>query len=79
MSSDLLSPRALMRGLWCPMGPIFTKGAGHPEEIEETSSLNQCQTVRGQAYIDITPNIRRTSTNKRFDVTLDHVESKGLY
>ena len=35
--------------------------------------------LRGPAYTEVTLTIRRTSTNKRFDVTLDRVESKGLY
>jgi carboxyl-terminal processing protease len=35
--------------------------------------------LRGPAYTEVTLTIRRTSTNKTFDVTLDRVESKGLY
>jgi carboxyl-terminal processing protease len=35
--------------------------------------------LRGPAYTEVTLTIRRTSTNKSFDVTLDRVESKGLY
>jgi hypothetical protein len=35
--------------------------------------------LRGPAYIEVTLTIRRTSTNKVFDVTGDRVESQGLY
>jgi carboxyl-terminal processing protease len=35
--------------------------------------------LRGPAYTEVTLTIRRTSTNRVFDVTLDRVESKGLY
>ena len=35
--------------------------------------------LRGPAYTEVTLTIRRTSTNKSFDVILDRVESKGLY
>jgi C-terminal processing protease CtpA/Prc len=34
---------------------------------------------RGPAYTEVTLTIRRTSTNKRFGVTLDRVESNGFY
>lgn len=35
--------------------------------------------LRGPAYTEVTLTIRRTSTNKTFNITLDRVESKGLY
>ena len=35
--------------------------------------------LRGPAYTSVTLTIRRTSTNQTFDITLDRVESKGLY
>ncbi len=35
--------------------------------------------LRGPAYIEVTPTIRRASNNKVFDVTRDRVESQGLY
>jgi len=35
--------------------------------------------LRGPAYTSVTLTIERTSLNKRFNVTLDRVESKGLY
>jgi carboxyl-terminal processing protease len=35
--------------------------------------------LRGPAYTSVTLTIRRTSSNKTFDMTLDRVESKGLY
>jgi len=33
----------------------------------------------GPAYTEVTLTIQRTSANKIFDITLDRVESKGLY
>lgn len=35
--------------------------------------------LHGPAYTEVTLTIKRTSTNERFDVTLDRVESRGLY
>ena len=35
--------------------------------------------LRGPAYTSVTLTIRRSSTNKTFDMTLDRIESKGLY
>ena len=35
--------------------------------------------LRGPAYTEVTLTIRRTSTKKTFNITLDRVESKGLY
>ena len=35
--------------------------------------------LRGPAYTEVTLTIKRTSTNKTFDVSLDRVESRGLY
>jgi hypothetical protein len=35
--------------------------------------------LRGPAYVEIDLTVKRTSTSKRFSVTLDHVESKGAY
>ena len=35
--------------------------------------------LRGPAYTEVTLTIQRTSANKIFDITLDRVESKGLY
>ena len=35
--------------------------------------------LRGPAYTSVTITIERASLNKKFNVTLDRVESKGLY
>lgn len=35
--------------------------------------------LRGPAYTSVTLTIKRTSTNQTFDLTLDRVESRGLY
>jgi len=35
--------------------------------------------LRGPAYTSVTLTIKRTSTDQTFDITLDRVESKGLY
>ena len=35
--------------------------------------------LRGPAYTSVTLTIERNSSNEKFDLTLDRVESKGLY
>lgn len=35
--------------------------------------------LRGPAFTSVTLTIRRSSSNKIFDITLDRIESKGLY
>lgn len=48
-----------------------TSGRGYEYVLEEM--------LRGPAYTSVTLTIRRSSTNKTFDMTLDRIESKGLY
>jgi len=59
-------------------GDIITHVDGEPTSGKDYEYILE-EMLRGPAYTEVTLTIRRTSTNKRFEVTLDRVESKGLY
>ena len=71
-------PNGSALGAGVEMGDIITHVDG------ETTSGRDYQYVleemlRGPAYTSVTLTIRRPSSNKTYNMTLDRVESKGLY
>jgi carboxyl-terminal processing protease len=59
-------------------GDVITHVDGEPTTGKDYEYILE-KMLRGPAYTEVTLTIRRTSSNERFDVTLDRVESGGLY
>ena len=71
-------PKGTALGAGVEKGDMITHVDGETTSGKDYEYILE-EMLRGPAYTSVTLTIRRASSNKTFDMTLDRVESKGLY